>query len=59
MPIVRKVFEIGDSKAITLPKSWLKYYEEKAQHKIREVEIEVNRELKIRPVIRGMKDEET
>ena len=59
MPIVRKVFEIGDSKAITLPKSWLKYYEEKAQHEIREVEIEVNRELKIKPVIKGMKDEET
>jgi len=59
VPIVRKVFEIGDSKAITLPKSWLKYYEEKAQHEIREVEIEVNRELKIKPVIRGMKDEET
>ena len=58
MPIVRKVFEIGDSKAITLPKSWLKYYEEKAQHEIREVEIEVNRELKIKPVIRGVKDEE-
>lgn len=53
MPIVRKVFEIGDSKAITLPKSWLKYYEEKAQHEIREVEIEVNRELKIRPIIKG------
>jgi len=49
MPIIRKVIELGNSKAICIPKSWFEYYEKETGQKIDEVSIEVNRELKILP----------
>jgi antitoxin component of MazEF toxin-antitoxin module len=52
MPLVRKLVEIGNSKAVFLPKSWVEYYEEKFGQKIAEVAIEVNKILKIAPIFR-------
>jgi antitoxin component of MazEF toxin-antitoxin module len=49
MPIIRKVLEVGNSKAVTIPKSWFEFYEKETGQKISEVTIEVNRELKILP----------
>lgn len=51
MPIIRKVFEIGNSRAITIPKSWFEFIEKKTGQDILEVAIEVNHVLKIKPIL--------
>jgi len=51
MPIIRKLIRIGASKAITLPKTWLEYFEKEFGKPIKYVAIEVDRELKIVPYI--------
>lgn len=50
MPIIRKVIAVGDSRAVTIPHTWLKYYERELGRPIKEVAIEVNRDLKISPL---------
>lgn len=50
MPIIRKVVEIGNSKAIFIPKSWFEFYEEETGEKMERVAIEVNRVLTITPL---------
>lgn len=50
MPIIRKVVEIGNSKAIFIPKSWFDFYEEETGEKMERVAIEVNRVLTITPL---------
>jgi len=52
VPIIRKVIEIGNSKGITIPKSWFEFYEKEAGEKIEEVSIEVNRVLIIAPMFK-------
>lgn len=55
MPLVRTLIKIGrSSRAVVLPKSWLEYYEEKAGCKIEEVTIEVDGELRIKPIIQPL-----
>jgi len=49
MPIIRKVIDVGRSKAVTIPKTWLEYHEREVGRKIEYVTIEVNRTLKIAP----------
>jgi hypothetical protein len=49
MPIIRKVIDVGASKAVTIPKSWLDYYRDKTGHSIQKVTIEVNNVLQIAP----------
>jgi hypothetical protein len=52
MPIIRKVIDVGKtSKAVILPKSWLEYYEKQTGEKIDKVTMEVNRVLKIEPLV--------
>ncbi len=50
MPIIRKVVTVGDSRGITIPKSWLDFYERETGEKIREVTIEIDRVLTIGPI---------
>jgi antitoxin component of MazEF toxin-antitoxin module len=50
-PIIRKIFQIGNSKAVCIPKDWLEYYEKETGTCIEAVAIEVNRILKIAPLI--------
>jgi len=51
MPIIRKVIDFGKtSKGITLPKSWLEYYEQEAGKQIESVSMEVNKVLTIKPI---------
>lgn len=52
MPIVRKVWGIGNSRAISLPKSWLDYIEKQTGKQVLEVAIEVNGDLKITPILK-------
>lgn len=50
MPLVRRVIDLGDSKAVTIPSTWLKYYEKLLGRPIKEVAIEVNKALIITPL---------
>jgi antitoxin component of MazEF toxin-antitoxin module len=52
LPIIRKVVEIGHSKAVFIPKTWFEYYEQESGQRIEKVAIEVNQVLKITPVIK-------
>jgi antitoxin component of MazEF toxin-antitoxin module len=51
MPLIQKVIQVGDSRAVTIPKSWLTYYERQSGQCIKEVSLEVNGTLIIRPII--------
>jgi antitoxin component of MazEF toxin-antitoxin module len=51
MPIVRKIIDVGTSKAVTLPKGWLEYLQKQTGVEITQVAIEVNRVLKIEPIL--------
>jgi len=52
MPLIQRVIQVGDSRAITIPKSWLVYYERQSGQRIREVVVEVNGKLTIRPILK-------
>lgn len=52
MPLIQKVIQVGDSRAVTIPKSWLVYYERQSGQRIREVVVEVNGKLTIRPILK-------
>jgi len=56
MPIIRKVFDIGNSRAITLPKSWFTFYEKRTGQKISEVAIEVDKILKVEPILENKRN---
>lgn len=51
VPIIRKIIELGNSKVISLPKSWLEFYEKDVGKHIKHVIMEVNKELKILPYV--------
>jgi hypothetical protein len=51
LPIVRKLLQVGDSKGITLPKSWIEFFEKETGQRIIEVAIEVDRVLTISPIM--------
>lgn len=55
MPISRKIIAFGKSSyGITLPKSWLEFWESK-YGKIEAVSMEVNGKLTIRPILKERK----
>jgi len=59
LPIIRKVVTVGDSRGITIPKSWLDFYERETGEKIREVTIEVNKVLTVGPIFTKKDGQET
>jgi hypothetical protein len=56
MPIVRKLMAVGNSKSITLPKSWIENAEQQAGKKIIAIALEVNGKITLQPVF--SKDQE-
>jgi hypothetical protein len=52
MPLVRKIIRVGTSRGITLPEDWLRWVERQHGVAPSEVLIEVNEELRIRPLIK-------
>jgi antitoxin component of MazEF toxin-antitoxin module len=50
MPIIRKVIQHGNSRAVSLPKSWLVNAEEEAGRKIVALALEVNKVITVAPV---------
>jgi antitoxin component of MazEF toxin-antitoxin module len=57
LPIIRKIIQVGTSRAVSIPKSWLTYYERKSGCSIKEVTVEVNGRLIIRPIFINKKPE--
>jgi antitoxin component of MazEF toxin-antitoxin module len=51
MPIIRKILRVGNSKAVSIPKSWLEFYERDGGFVITEVAIEVDKVLTITPIL--------
>jgi len=50
MPIVRKLMDVGNSKSVTLPKSWIENAEQQAGKKIIAIALEVNDKITLQPV---------
>ena len=50
MPITRKIIKVGHSRAMTLPATWIQYYENEAGEELREVAVEVDGKLTISPI---------
>lgn len=55
MPIIRKLTSVGDSKGITLPKSWIVSAEEKAGKKMVAISMEVDKVITIQPIFEKQK----
>ncbi len=52
MPIIRKIIDFGiTSRGIIIPKSWLQFYEKENDCQITEVTMEVNKILKVSPIL--------
>jgi antitoxin component of MazEF toxin-antitoxin module len=51
LPIIRKVIKVGDSLGITLPRSWIAFFENETGTKITQVAIEVDRVLTVSPIL--------
>ena len=50
MPIIRSILNIGNSKAVTIPKSWLTNAEDQTGRKIIALAMEVNGTITLQPV---------
>jgi len=51
MPIIRKVIRVGDSRAVSLPKSWLDLLERETGETVIEVKMEVDNVITISPIL--------
>ncbi|MCJ7560348.1 hypothetical protein MUO79_06980 [Candidatus Bathyarchaeota archaeon] len=59
MPIVRKLTTVGDSKGITLPKSWIDNAEQEAGKKMVAIALEVDRIITLQPIFEKKEDATT
>ena len=50
MPLLRKIVKFGNGKGIFLPADWLRYLEQERGERPKQVSIEVNEELIIKPI---------
>jgi len=51
MHILKRLFQVGSSKAVIIPSEWLEWLKRKHGVEIREVLLEINREIRVIPVI--------
>jgi NADH:ubiquinone oxidoreductase subunit len=51
MPLIRKIIQVGTAKAVSLPAEWLRWIERETGVTPKEVAIEVDRVLTIKPVL--------
>ncbi|MEM2026383.1 MAG: hypothetical protein QXT30_01295 [Candidatus Bathyarchaeia archaeon] len=51
MPIIRKITYVGKARGISLPKQWLDWLRREYGIEIREVLLEIDREIRIIPYI--------
>jgi antitoxin component of MazEF toxin-antitoxin module len=50
MPILRKILNVGDSQAVTIPKSWLRSAEDVEGKKVIAIAMEVDGSITLSPV---------
>jgi antitoxin component of MazEF toxin-antitoxin module len=50
MPIIRSILKIGNSKAVTIPKSWVTNAEDQTGRKVIALAMEVNGTITLQPV---------
>jgi antitoxin component of MazEF toxin-antitoxin module len=50
MPIIRSIIDLGNSKAVTIPKSWITNAEEKTGRKIIALALEIDGFITLAPV---------
>ena len=50
MPIIRSILNLGHSKAVTIPKSWLTNAETQTGRKIIAIAMDVNANITIQPI---------
>ena len=53
MPILKKIIQVGNAKAVTLPSQWLDWLERETGSEPKEVLMEVDEVLKIIPIVKG------
>lgn len=51
MPIIRKITTVGAARGISLPKDWLEWLRREYGVEIREVLLEIDREIRVIPVV--------
>ena len=56
MPLLRKIIQVGDAKAIAIPQSYIKYWELKGKE-IKKVGLEVNKKIVILPIFEDIEPE--
>jgi len=49
MPLIRRIIQVGNAKAVTIPKGWLDFWEDKLDGPVSKVAVEINHEMKILP----------
>jgi len=47
MPLIQKLLKVGNSRAVVIPRAWLKYYEDKTGKPVTDVLLEVNDNITI------------
>ncbi len=50
MPIIRSILNLGNSKAVTIPKSWLTNAEDQTGKKVIALAMDVNESITLQPV---------
>ena len=60
MPILRKIIQVGASRAVSLPKSWLENAEQESGKKIIAIAMEVDGSIILKPIFqeKNMEGEE-
>jgi antitoxin component of MazEF toxin-antitoxin module len=58
MQIIRKLIQVGASKAVSLPKSWIESAERNAGGKITALALEVNDTIILQPIFETKKKED-
>jgi len=51
MPLIRKVWKVGNCKVVALPREWYEYFERIEKKEVKEVAIEVDRKLTLSPIL--------
>ena len=52
MALIRKLIQVGGSRAVTIPSTWLDYHEKKNGQTIKKVGIEINGKIVIWPILK-------
>ena len=59
MPIIRSILNLGNSKAVTIPKSWLTNAEDQTGRKIIALAMEIDGTITLQPVFEKEPEAET